>query len=127
MKKMLMIVSIGILALLFLSAGSAQACHVKIERQSANDEGNPTVGGSDVITVTFTQTHNNCNFPLKDTEFKVKGMKIVGATPWKEVRRGTFVRKFKVEYLKDGDATFNLIRNCYRGGANELLRIQVGP
>jgi hypothetical protein len=53
-------------------------------------------------------------------------MEIIGATPWKEVQRGTFVRKFKVKYLQPGAATFNVIRNCYRGGANEVLKITVG-
>ena len=111
-------------SLLFISTGSALACQMEVERKSPADS-TPAVGSDDVITVTYTQTHRNCTLPLKKTEFKAEGMKIVGATPWKEVKRGTFVRKFKVKYLQPGEATFNVIRNCSRGGADELLRIQV--
>lgn len=97
---------------------------MKVERKSTADS-TPNVGSVDVITITYTQTHRNCTLPLKKTEFKAEGMKIVGATPWKEVKRSTFVRKFKVKYLQPGEATFNVIRNCSRGGADELLKVQV--
>jgi len=113
-----------ILSLLFLTTGSILACQMKVERKSPADS-TPDSGSDDVITVTYTQTHRNCTLPLKQTEFKAEGMKIVGATPWKEKKRGTFVRKFKVKYLQPGEATFNVIRNCSRGGADELLLVQV--
>lgn len=110
-----------------LVAPRAPACRVEVQREAGDAVQSPHAGETDVLTATFLQVHGACSIPADKTEFRAEGMEIVEMTPWKESRRGTFVRKIRVKYLRPGEASLTAVRVCPRGGAESSFRITVLP
>jgi len=102
----------------------AWAC--KIEKQS-DDDGATTgkSGETSVITVSVRHTHRRCTVPIEKTEFAPVGLKILGATPWKQTGSGSYERKLKVVFLQKGKATLRVLRRCSRGGCSQELEFAV--
>lgn len=110
-----------------LAAPIATACRVDLQREAGDAVQSPHVGETDVVVATFLQVHGACAIPPDKTELKADGLEIVEMTPWKESKRGTFVRKIRIKYLRAGEATLTAVRVCPRGGAEYSFRITVLP
>jgi hypothetical protein len=112
------------LALLAPTAGT-WAC--KIEDSSKTDgKASPQAGSTAVVVVSVRHTHRRCTLPIEKTKFVPTGMKILGATPWRETRAGSYERKLKVRFLEKGQAKLRVVRNCSRGGCSQDLEFTVG-
>jgi hypothetical protein len=109
----------ALIAMLF--ASSASACILKL----SSGQESPQVGGTDVITLQFIQSHRNCTVKPEATEIKTSGMKIVASSEWKAVRNGVYERTFNIEYTESGLASFQAVRNCPKGGMTQELTVQV--
>ncbi|MDP3436820.1 MAG: hypothetical protein Q8S04_06220, partial [Bacteroidales bacterium] len=76
------------------------ACEIKLsitgDKKEFYKEGDEVIVEAVVI-----YTHRVCELTLSDTKFTADGLKILGATPWKESSPGTFTRQLKVQVLKD--------------------------
>lgn len=72
-----------------------------------------------VVTVKLVNTHRVCNGGgAAATKFKLDGVKVMGATDWKEVGTGTFTRQLKIKVL-DGAAkkvSITATRTCDKEG-----------
>ena len=102
----------------------AWSCQVEVQMAPGSP---PAVGGTGIITVTFTQTHNNCKLKPEQTKVKTTGCAILGATPWKETKAQVFTRKFKIRFQEAGEALFEVKRSCPRGGCLKEFRFKIAP
>lgn len=108
-----------ILILGFLLTGiiAIQACEFEFE-VVGEKKASYSIGDEIVVKVTTTFTHRNCNVSIKNTEFNPTGLKINGATDWKEIQPGVWERKLKLSVVgtKDGKLQLEAVRTCDRMG-----------
>ena len=71
-----------------------------------------------VVEVELVFTHRICPIALKDTKFTYEGVKILGATPWKEVSPMKYTRKLKIQITenKKNMSKISAIRSCDKEG-----------
>ena len=79
-------------------------------------------GETYTIVVVYKYTHGNCDIPIKDTKFKMDGIKVVSATDWTS-ENNSYVRKLKVEITENNkeEVYLQAIRTCDRGGASNKI------
>lgn len=115
-KGSILTVVLGII--IFLGAAlSASACEIEfkvIEGKKAKYE----QGDKLIIETKVIFTHRNCPEGIKNTKFDADGVKILGATPWKETSSGIYVRKLKAEITEkgSGSASISATRTCDKEG-----------
>lgn len=100
----------------------SHACEVKFNISGEKKE--VYKAGEDLIVeVTVVYTHRVCEIELSETKFTYEGIKILGATPWKEKSPGTYTRQIKLQVLKDEkkEASLTLIRKCQKEGGMGTL------
>jgi hypothetical protein len=109
------IFSVLLLVTLFTSVGFA--CDIKFvvigDKQATYKAGNEVI-----VETTVKYTHRVCELELSDTKFTAEGMKILGATPWKETAPGTYTRQIKLQILSDSakQGVLNVVRSCKKEG-----------
>jgi len=83
------------------------------------------VGEEVIVEVEIVYTHRTCEIQLSDTKFTYEGMKILGATAWKEKAPNTFTRQIKLTLLDDSlpEAKLNIVRKCSKEGAIGSFKI----
>ena len=83
------------------------------------------IGEELIVEVTVVYTHRTCEIQLSDTKFTYEGMKILGATTWKEKAPNTFARQIKLSLLDDSldQASLTITRKCSKEGAIGTFRI----
>lgn len=117
MKTLKLILMVGMLLVGFYTAN---ACEINFKIR----EGNKTsyaVGDQLVVEVEVVFTHRTCPVSLKETQFKYEGVKILGATDWKQVTEMKYTRKLKVQVTelkkgKSGKSQIFAIRSCDKEG-----------
>lgn len=120
MKKLSVILFFALLL------GNAIACEIEFETvgESKNEY---AVGDVIVVKSIVTYTHRNCPISIDDTKYDYPGFKVLGATPWKEVKPMIYERKFKLEVIKPvkGKATFSAVRTCKKEGGSGTFTVKV--
>ncbi|MDP2423680.1 MAG: hypothetical protein U1C46_02545 [Bacteroidales bacterium] len=120
MKKLFLsvILMLGLMA-------TSHACEVKYDISGEKKE-TYKAGEELIVEVTVVYTHRVCEIELADTKFTYDGMKILGATQWKEKSPGTYTRQVKLELLKDDkkEATLTLTRKCQKEGGIGTLKLK---
>jgi len=128
MKKIVFKKTFGLIVLLgimLFSAKNLSACDIKFEYVGEKKEAY-SAGDIVILKVTVTLTHRNCPEALKKTKFEVDGLKILGATDWKETKRGVYERKMKLKVLetKNKKSTISATRTCDKEGGFGSLSIK---
>lgn len=102
----------------------SHACELKFVVSGEQKE-SYKAGEELIVEVTIVYTHRTCEIQLSDTKFTYEGMKILGATAWKEKAPNTFSRQIKILLLADAltEAKLNIVRKCSKEGAIGTLRI----
>ncbi len=117
---------IVIFSMLILSVGNILACEVTFSI-SGEQKASYRVGEEFIIEVKVVYTHRKCEIELSDTKFKYEGLKILGATPWKEKAPATFVRQIKVMVIEDSLAEANMFltlsRTCSKEGVLGSIKV----
>lgn len=112
--------------MLLLSVGNILACEVTFSI-SGEQKVSYKAGDEFIIEVKVVYTHRKCEIELSDTKFKYEGLKILGATPWKEIAPATFVRQIKAFVLEDKLAEANMFltlsRSCSKEGVLGTLKV----
>lgn len=110
---------LGILLMFLISLGSAMACEIEFETIGEAKK-SYAVGDEIVVKAIVTYTHRNCPEGIDKTKYDYPGFKVLGATPWKEVKPMVYERKFKLKVVKaiKGKATFNAVRTCHKEGGS---------
>jgi len=82
-----------------------------------------------IIKVKVKLTHRTCPEAIKKTKFKMNGLKVLGATKWKQLSAMEYERKLKleVEGTKDGKLIFNAVRTCDKDGGFGSLKLEAVP
>jgi hypothetical protein len=109
-----------------LASSDATACEVFIKIKSGEKPVYQT--GDDIIfEVTVFLTHHDCPEGIKATKFSGEGVKLLGATKWKEVAQGTYVRlvKTRVVATKNGAGALHARRKCDEEGGYGVIQISV--
>lgn len=113
-------------SILLLSIGNIMACEVTFSI-SGEQKANYKAGEEFIIEVKVVYTHRKCEIELSDTKFIYEGLKILGATPWKEKAPATFVRQIKVLVLEDSLAEANMLltlsRKCSKEGVLGTIKV----
>lgn len=112
----------------FFSTQDTKACEIEFEIVKGEKE-KYEAGDIIVVKVVVTLTHRSCPIALKKTKFKMNGLKVVGATDWKEISAMVHERKLKLQVLsnKDGKLIFNAIRTCDKDGGFGSLKLEAIP
>lgn len=76
-----------------------------------------------VVELSVVLTHRKCDIDINDSKISADGVKIIGATKWKEIKPGLLVRKLKLKVLETANS--EIIVRCKRtcdkeGGYSEL-------
>ncbi len=126
-SKIAIILMLGLFFFSF-STQEAMACEIEFEIVNGKKE-KYEAGDIIVVKVIVTLTHRSCPEALKKTKFKMNGLKVVGATDWKEISAMDHERKLKLQVLsnKDGKLIFNAIRTCDKDGGFGSLKLEAIP
>jgi len=126
-SKAVLILLLGTILFSF-SAQETQACEINFEIVKGKKE-TYKVGDIIVVRVIVTLTHRSCPEALKKTKFKMNGLKVLGATEWKQIATMDHERKLKLQVLsnKDGKLVFNAIRTCDKDGGFGSLILEAIP
>jgi hypothetical protein len=114
------------LTLLFSFLAVTLACNITFSLlDSKGNVVNPQkvkTGETYTLMVVYKPTHGNCDIPIKDTKFKMDGIKVISATDW-TAENGGYVRKVKIEITdnKKSEVYFQAVRTCDRGGADAKI------
>ncbi len=118
------------LVLIFVafSTQKTKACEIEFEIIKGEKE-KYEAGDIIVLKIVVTLTHRVCPEGLKKTKFKMNGLKVVGATEWKQISAMDYERKLKVKIIsnKDGKLIFNAIRTCDKDGGFGSLKLEATP
>jgi hypothetical protein len=122
-NKWFLILTVAALSL-FLHPSISKACDLKFG-VSGEQKAVYKAGEELIIEVTIVYTHRTCEIQLSDTKFTYEGMKILGATAWKEKAPNTFSRQIKISLLADAlpEAKLNIVRKCSKDGAIGTFKI----
>jgi hypothetical protein len=110
--------------LLLLNPIVLQACELKFAISGEQKESYKS-GEELIVEVTIVYTHRTCEIQLSDTKFTYEGMKILGATAWKEKAPNTFSRQIKISLLADAlpEAKLNIVRKCSKDGVIGTFKV----
>jgi len=113
------------LFLLMAMFTSAWACEIDFKIVSEQKDAYE-IGDEIIIEVMLHLTHRRCHVPPEETNFQYRGIKILGATPWKEVNSMEHTRKLKVQVVKDDSDIIKLTaeRKCRKNGGMGLIEIK---
>lgn len=113
------ILAITFIASLFVILGNntLKACEIEFEVVKGKKEVYEK-GDEVIINVKVMLTHRICPESLNKTKFDSDGIKILGATSWKETSPGIWERKLKtrVEGNEKGELTLSATRTCHKEG-----------
>lgn len=94
-----------------------KACEIKFAIEGEKQKG--FIAGDEIIVaIDIVFTHRVCPEGIENTKFKYDGIKVLGATKWKEYENGKFQRKLKLKVL-DGnyqELFLEAIRKCDKEG-----------
>ncbi len=114
------------LMIALVSTPDAKACEIAVKVKS---DPKPSYQTGDVVVfeVTVFLTHHDCPEGIKATKFNGEGLELLGATKWKEISTGTYVRlvKAKVTAAKDGAGALHARRKCDKEGGYGVVTLAV--
>ncbi|PLW99953.1 MAG: hypothetical protein C0594_16350 [Marinilabiliales bacterium] len=78
-----------------------------------------------VVKVKVTFTHMVCDVGIQKTKFETDGLKIEGATDWKETSPGIWERKLKLKVTGNdkGELVLSGTRTCNKTGGYGSLKL----
>ncbi|WP_163718073.1 hypothetical protein [Mangrovibacterium lignilyticum] len=123
MIKKSILKSLMLLFLLMLVQQS-KACEVEIKILGEQQVELYKPGEIIIVEVTIVNTHRDCSEPIDHTKILTEGCKVTAATPWKEIKACTYVRKLKIQISADGGTQLQLVckRSCDKdGGFGKLI------
>jgi len=112
-----------VLAFSLLIISASLGCELKF---SITGENKTTYkpGEEVIVEIEVVYTHRKCEIELSDTKFTYSGIKILGATPWKEKNPATFSRQIKIQMLDDqkDEGILTISRKCSKEGVLGSIR-----
>lgn len=102
---------------ILLAGQQVKACEIEFSIQGEKKEGF-MVGDEIIVKVDVIFTHRVCPEGIESTKFRYKGIKVLGATKWKEIANGKYERKLKLKVLEseEKEMVLEAIRKCDKEG-----------
>jgi hypothetical protein len=133
----------AVAVVLLFAAAAAFSCemHFSLQREgetielSSRDETVLALGGSYTMNVTFIEDHRRCLVPPEETvylmeyerwdENKAQPLRVLEQGSWEEISSGTWKQEVLFEATQAGNWVLEVIRDCPRGGFNQILSFEV--
>ncbi|MGQ1783966.1 MULTISPECIES: hypothetical protein [unclassified Saccharicrinis] len=114
--------------LLFSGLMTVNACEINFKIQDDKKQAY-AIGDVLIVEVEVVFTHRTCPVALKETKFKYQGVKILGATDWKQISGMKYTRKLKVQLTalkkgKKGKSQIFAVRTCDKEGGYGNIEIE---
>jgi hypothetical protein len=111
------------LALFSLVSSMAFACDFNFRVNGNKKECHP--GDIMEVTVDLSLTHRVCNVAPASTKFKIDGIKVLGASAWKQLSPTRYERTIKFQVLKDNKSKITILatRTCSKEGGTGLFSL----
>ena len=105
-----------------------QACEIEFTVLGDEKKESFKAGEEIIVKVDVVFTHRICPEGIENTKFKYEGVKILGATKWKETANGKFERKLKIKVLEGTtpELVLEAIRTCDKEGGYGKLKLKRG-
>ncbi|MEN8118417.1 MAG: hypothetical protein ABFS16_15640 [Bacteroidota bacterium] len=115
------------LFLFFMVPAIAMACEIEFDILE-NKKESYQKGDVIIVNVKVIYTHRQCPEGIAATKFDYKGLKVLGATKWKETKPNTYERKFKIEIIDNSKKklVFGAIRTCDKDGGAGSIKFNIG-
>jgi len=120
------VMRLAIIALIVAGPVIASACEISFEILE-NKKELYQKGDVLIVKVKVVLTHRQCTQGIDATKFSYEGIKVLGATKWDEVEKGTFERKFKLQIDDDSrkKLVFGALRTCDKEGGSGSITFTV--
>jgi len=124
--KWIIILVIGIFSITMMPK-SAKACEIELEVVKGKKESYQK-GDTLVVLVKVALTHRSCPVKMKATKFKMKGLKVIKSTAWKQKSSNDWERKLMVVVTDTSKGKLNMtvIRECEKDGGFGSIKLEVG-
>ena len=105
---------------------TTSACEIEFEITKGKKE-NYSSGDTIVVVVKVALTHRSCPVAMKKTKFKLKGLKVIKSTQWKQLAANDWERKLMMVVTETSGKTLNLtaIRECDKDGGFGSLKLNM--
>lgn len=122
-SKFLLILFFGILISGF-SLQESKACDIEISVIKGKRD-TYQVGDTIDLLVYVKLTHRSCPVKMKETKFKMKGLKVIKSTSWKQESAMEWKRKLKVviKETKNGKLNLTAVRECEKDGGFGSIKL----
>ena len=127
-QKLLQSILILIATLISILPKQIKACEIDFEilknKKAVYDTSDVFITKVNVIL-----THRSCPVALTQTQFKLEGLKVLGATDWKQISSMKWERKLKIKVIgsDNGKVFINAIRTCNKDGGFGSLKLNATP
>jgi len=121
----ILIILLGIFFISF-TPNTAKACEIEFEITKGKKE-SYNVGDTVVVIVKVALTHRSCPIKMKATKFKMKGLKVIKSTQWKQLAANDWERKLMMVVTESKGKNINLttIRECEKDGGFGTLKLNM--
>ena len=111
-----------------LPSKQTKACEIEFKILKGEKEQYKS-GDTIVVLIEVKLTHRSCPVAMKKTKFKLKGMKVIKSTPWKQKSANDWERKLMIVITETEAKKINLtaIRECEKDGGFGTLKLDVEP
>ena len=123
--KWILVLFLGVL-ISFMIPQKANACEIEFEITKGKKE-SYNVGDTLIVVVKVALTHRSCPVKLNKTKFKLKGLKVIKSTQWKQLSANDWERKLMIVVTKTKGKKLNLtaIRECEKDGGFGTLKLDM--
>jgi len=121
----ILIIFSSVLVLLF-TPKTSKACEIEFEITKGKKE-SYNIGDTIIVIVKVALTHRSCPVKMNATKFKLKGLKVIKSTQWKQLTANNWERKLMMVVTKSKGKNINLttIRECEKDGGFGTLKLNM--
>lgn len=124
MTKWILSIIVSVFLIAF-TPQEATACEIEFEILKGEKEVY-NVGDTLIVKVVVKLTHRVCPVAMKETKFKLNGMKVIKSTGWKKLSENDYTRKLIIVITgkKGKKVSINAIRECEKDGGFGSMKLE---
>jgi hypothetical protein len=109
-----------------LSPKQTNACEIEFDIVKGKKE-SYKAGDTLIVLVKVALTHRSCPVKMRETKFKLKGLKVIKSTPWKQKTANDWERKLMIVVTETKGKKPNptAIRECEKDGGFGTLKLNM--
>jgi len=124
MTKWILLIVVSVFFMIILPQ-EANACEIDFEIIKGKKEVY-NAGDTIIVKVIVKLTHRVCPVAMKQTKFKLNGMKVIKSTSWKKLSEHDYTRKLIIVITnkKGKKVSINAIRECEKDGGFGSMKLE---